>query len=137
MRVTPVAEPIDANGESRPKVALGPRGEVYVTWTRKGRTMHIGDVRFARSLDGRRFTAPVTVNDDGLRTGHRFDTLAAARAGASTLAWIDTREQERARRRWEARRWARRLYLAASGDGGRSFGPQPQDRRRRVRVLPR
>src|SRR5690606_37017431 len=73
VRVNTTPEEIDANGESRPKIVLGNKGEIYVTYTRSGERAYTGDIRFARSLDGgRTFSAPVTVNDDGLQTGHRF-----------------------------------------------------------------
>jgi hypothetical protein len=122
-RVTRVPEPIDANGESRPKIAVGPGGRIYVTWTRKGRTMHIGDVRFARSGGpGRAFEAPVTLNDDGLEGTHRFDSLAVDAQGRVRVAWVDTRDRERARANGGAPVEAA-LYLAESRDGGRHFVP--------------
>src|SRR5215210_247930 len=81
-RVTPQPETIDANGESRPKIALGRKGEVYVSWTRSGKKPYTGDIRFARSLDGgKTFDAPRTINDDGVETGHRFDALLVAGDG--------------------------------------------------------
>ena len=35
--VTPQAEEIDANSESRPKIVVGPAGQIYVTYTRLGK----------------------------------------------------------------------------------------------------
>src|SRR5690606_30548117 len=80
------SEAVDANGEARPKVAIGPAGEIFVTWTRKGQALYTGDIRFARSVDGgRTFSTPVTINDDNLPVGHRFDSLAVAPDGTVVI----------------------------------------------------
>ena len=121
--VTPQAEEIDANSESRPKIALGPAGQIYVTFTRLGATPYTGDVRFARSLDGgRSFSEPTTINDDGLAVGHRFDTLAVTSEGLIYVAWIDKRDQEAAAREHRAYEGAA-LYYTVSRDGGGTFVP--------------
>lgn len=120
-RVTTEPEDVDANGESRPKIAIGPGGEVYVTWTRYGQRAYTGDVRFSRSLDGgRTFDAPRTVNDDGLETGHRFDALAVAPHGTIYVAWIDKRDLERATAAGAEYEGAA-LYYTVSRDRGASF----------------
>ena len=119
VRVNAAPEAIDANGESRPKIALGPRGELYVSYTRKLATPYSGEIRFSRSTDGgRTFTPPITVNDDGLETGHRFDALAVGPDGQITLAWIDKRDRERA---GSTPYEGAALYYAVSADGGRTF----------------
>ena len=120
-RVTRAAEPVDANGESRPKIALGRRNEVYVTWTRSGKKPYTGDIRFARSLDGgKSFEAPRTINDDGVETGHRFDALAVAGDGTVHVAWIDKRDLDRARAAKKAYDGAA-LYHTFSRDRGATF----------------
>jgi hypothetical protein len=120
-RVNPEPEKIDANGEARPKIAIGSKGEIFVSYTRKLDKPYTGDVRFSRSTDGgRTFSAPVTVNDDGLVTGHRFDTLAVSPAGEVHLFWIDKRDLERAaaqKQKYEGGA----LYQAVSTDGGQTF----------------
>jgi len=119
--VNPEAEPIDANGEARPKIAIGAKGEVYVSYTRKLAKPYTGEIRFSRSTDGgRSFSPPVTVNDDGLATGHRFDTLAVAPNGDVHLVWIDKRDGEAAAARGDAYEGAA-LYDAVSIDGGATF----------------
>ncbi|ODS53961.1 MAG: hypothetical protein ABS36_12220 [Acidobacteria bacterium SCN 69-37] len=119
--VTPQPEALDANGEARPKVVIGRNGEVLVSWTRKGEALYTGDIRFARSIDGgRTFSAPVTVNDDGLPIGHRFDSLGVAPDGTVVLVWIDKRDLERATAANEAYAGAA-LYVATSLDGGATF----------------
>jgi hypothetical protein len=120
VRVSPDAESIDANGEARPKVAVGPRGDVYVSYTRKGVRPFTGDIRFARRLADGGFAAPITVNDDGLATGHRFDTLAVSSNGDVHLVWIDKRDTERAKQMGRPYDGAA-LYHAVSTDRGRTF----------------
>jgi hypothetical protein len=122
--VTSEEERIDANGEGRPKIAFGKDGAILVTWTQKvdepGKP-YSGLIRFARSADrGRSFSRPITLNDDGLATGHRFDALAVAPSGAVLVAWIDKRDLERALSRGESYAGAS-VYLARSEDSGRSF----------------
>jgi hypothetical protein len=122
IRVNPAPEDVDANSESRPKIAVGPLGQIYVSYTRAGVKPYTGDIRFARSLDhGRTFSAPVTVNDDGLETGHRFDTLAVGQDGRVMVAWIDKRDLDEAGRAGRPYDGAA-LYYAVSSDEGRSFG---------------
>jgi hypothetical protein len=121
VRVTRVPEKIDANGEARPKIATDGAGRVFVSWTRKGAQPYTGDVRFARSTDGgRTFGPPVTVNDDGLPTGHRFDALSVGPSGEVLLAWVDKRDLERAKGAGQAYDGAA-IYSAVSRDGGRTF----------------
>ena len=121
IEVTRQAESVDANGESRPKIAIGRRGEVYVTYTRLGVRPYTGDIRFSRSLDGgRTFEPPRTINDDGLDTGHRFDTLAVAPDGAVFVVWIDKRDLERATASQRAYEGAA-LYFTTSRDRGATF----------------
>jgi hypothetical protein len=123
VRVTPEAEPIDANGEARPKIALGRDGEIFVSWTRTGAKPFTGDIRFAVSRDGgRTFSPPVTVNDDGLEIGHRFDSLHVNRAGHVYIAWIDKRDLEHAVAHGHSYSGAA-LYFTLSTDGGRTFQP--------------
>jgi hypothetical protein len=120
VRVNPDPESIDANGEARPKIAAGPRGQIYVSYTRKGDRPFTGDIRFSRRLADGGFAAPITVNDDGLATGHRFDTLAVSPNGDVYLVWIDKRDLERAKERAQPYAGAA-LYQAVSTDGGNSF----------------
>lgn len=120
VRVNAEAEQVETNGEGRPKLALGPRQEVYVSWTRST-GMYSGDIRFSRSLDGGgRFAPPVTVNDDGTDAGNRFDSLWVDDAGDVYLAWIDKRDGEAARAAGEEYRGAA-VYYTVSSDRGATF----------------
>jgi len=116
-------EKIDANGEGRPKIAATKEGTLLVSWTKKLEKAYSGLIRFSRSTDGgKSFTPPVTLNDDGLETGHRFDALAVAPSGAILAAWIDKRDLERARSEGKPYTGAA-IYVAVSRDGGRTFEP--------------
>jgi hypothetical protein len=116
-------ERIDANGEGRPKIAFGKDGVILVTWTQKLDKPYSGLIRFARSTDGgRSFSAPVTLNDDGLVTGHRFDALAVSPSGDVLVAWIDKRDLERAQARGKSYAGAA-VYLTTSDDSGATFRP--------------
>jgi hypothetical protein len=119
------AEPegIETNGEGRPKIAVGPEGTIYVSWTRKLAKPYSGDIRFSRSLDGGAgFEAPRTVNDDGLEIGHRFDSLFVDSNGDVYLTWVDKRDLDAAESRGEAYLGAS-LFYTVSTDRGASFVP--------------
>jgi hypothetical protein len=115
------AEPVAASAENRPKLALGPRGEIYVSWTSPLPRPYTGRIRFARSLDGgAHFSAPITVHHDRAEITHRFDALAVDAAGRVLVLWIDKRDLEAARAAGEPYRGAA-VYYAWSGDRGASF----------------
>lgn len=119
--VNPVPERIAADGENRPKLAFGPRGEIYVSWTQLLDEPFAGHVRFARSLDdGKTFSTPITVNDDRAPISHRFESLAVDGRGHVWLVWLDKRDQAAALRRGVPYPGAA-LYSALSEDGGASF----------------
>ncbi len=121
--VTREGEKIDANGEGRPKIAATKDGTLLVSWTKKLEKPYSGLIRFSRSTDGgKSFTPPVTLNDDGLETGHRFDALAVAPTGEILVAWIDKRDLERAMAEGKPYIGAA-IYVAVSRDGGRRFEP--------------
>ena len=121
VRANAAPEPVYTNGENRPKVAFGPDGEIYVSWTKVTEGSFAGDIRFTRSTDGGRHFEPVrTVNDDGLQTSHRFETLYTDPGGNVYLAWLDKRDQVRMAEEDGAYRGAA-LYYTVSTDGGRTF----------------
>lgn len=126
--VNAAAEEIGADGDARPKIAAGPRGELYVTWTKPLSKPYTGDIRFARSLDsGRTFGAPLTVHTDRQEITHRFDSIAVNRAGQVFVVWIDKRDgvaavaaTPDAKAKPDAYRGAA-VYFAVSDDLGASF----------------
>ncbi len=119
------AEPEDAefNGENRPKIVVAPDGTVMLSWTTKTSSQFTGEIRFSRSVDGgRSFETPRTINDDGLHTGHRFDSLFLTESGKLYLTWIDKRDMEATLARNEAYPGAA-IYYTVSTDMGASFVP--------------
>jgi hypothetical protein len=90
-----------------PGLALGPGGEVYVTWS-SSKPKPVGglfasDLFLSRSLDGgRSFEPPLRVNDDR-PIAHSFEDLAVAPDGTVLLAWIDSREGASQTATWVAR----------------------------------
>ena len=95
VKVNAVAEKVYTNGENRAKVAFGRKSEVYVSWTREVEGgPFFGDIRFTRSTDGGKTFEPIkTINDDGLVTSHRFETMFVNTAGDIFMAWLDKRDQ--------------------------------------------
>lgn len=122
MRVTATIEPTDPGADARPKIAIGLRGELYVSWTRPLGKPYTGEIRFARSLDGgHSFSGPVTVHADRQEITHRFDALAVNNLGQLFVAWIDKRDGvAAARAKALPYRWAA-VYYAVSDDQGASF----------------
>lgn len=85
-------EEISARNESRPKIAFDKFQGVYLSWTTPKEEKYTADVRFTYSSDyGKTFTQPVTVNNDNLVTGHRFNELAVTDEGDISIVWLDSR----------------------------------------------
>ncbi len=96
IRVNATAEPVAADGENRPKLAFGPRGELYVTWTSPTSEKYTGDVRFARSLDGgATWSTPTVLHRDRQRISHRFESIIVDGEGRVFVAWLDKRDLEK------------------------------------------
>jgi len=119
--VNTVPETIYANGENRPKIALGKDEEILISWTQKTAERFSGNIRFSRSIDGgNSFSVPITVNDDGLMTSHRFDQLHVTPSGRVYIAWLDKRDKVAAMAEGGKYKGAA-LYYAVSNDAGLSF----------------
>lgn len=120
VRVTPEPEDAEYNGENRPKIIVS-GDTVLVSWTLKTSPTFTGEIRFARSTDaGRRFSRPVTINDDGLFTGHRFESMLLTESGHLYLAWLDKRDLEQAAASDENYAGAA-VYYTVSTDLGATF----------------
>ncbi len=123
--VNAVPEGIGAEGDARPKIALGVKGELYVTWTKPLSKPYTGEIRFARSLDGgKSFSAPVTVHADRQEITHRFDALTVTRDGKLFIAWIDKRDGLAAVKNKNGKNAHYRgaaVYFAVSDNQGASF----------------
>lgn len=116
--VNATTEPVSADGENRPKLAFGPAGEMYVTWTSPTSAKYTGDIRFARSLDaGKSWSAPITVHRDRQRISHRFESLLVDRSGRIWIAWIDKRDLHAAHQQQHAYAGAA-IYYSVSLDRG-------------------
>lgn len=123
VEVNQAAEKIYDEGENRPKIAFGPQGEIYVTWSHPLAKLYTGYVRFARSLDGgKHFSAPVTVNHDLAKITHRFDALAVDGHGRVMVAWVDKRDEVKAKAAGKPYLGAA-IYYSWSDDGGKTFAP--------------
>lgn len=120
--VTLAPEPTDPGGDAQPKIALGPGGEIYVTWTRPLDLPFSGEIKFSRSLDGgRTFQAPIVVHRDRQVITHRFDTLAVNSTGQVFAAWIDKRDVVAAAKAGDPPYRGAAVYFAVSDDRGATF----------------
>jgi hypothetical protein len=123
VEVNAIAEKIYDEGENRPKIAFGPKGQIYVTWSHPLAGPWTGYVRFARSLDGgKHFSTPITVNHDLAKITHRFDALAVDGHGRVVVAWIDKRDEVKAKAAGKPYLGAA-IYYSWSDDGGKTFAP--------------
>jgi len=119
--VNTAPERIYDDGENRPKILLGKRDEIFVSWTHKTPGRYSGDVRFARSLDkGKHFDTPITINADQSLISHRFDAMSLDQDGRIFITWIDKRDQQKAKDRQQEYAGAS-IYYAISEDNGVSF----------------
>jgi len=122
-RVNPPATSADSLHQA-PGLAVGPGGEVYVTWSstkpKPEGVLFASDLYLSRSLDGgRTFEAPLRVNDDR-PISHSFENLALAPDGTVLVAWIDSRDGARQTATYVARVTERgsRLDRVTRLDGG-------------------
>lgn len=121
VRVNAVVEPVAADGENRPKLAFGPGGEIYVTWTSPTSPKFTGDIRFARSLDGGKiWSKPAVVHRDRQLITHRFESLLVDAKGRLWVTWVDKRDLKAAEVAGRAYRGAA-IYYAHSDDRGATW----------------
>ncbi len=122
VRVTPQPEVTDTGSDARPKIACGPGGEIYVSWTRPMTKPYTGEIRFARSVDGgATFAAPLIVHADRQEITHRFDALAVDARGRVVVAWVDKRDLVTARPVGSVAYRGAAIYFAVSDDRGATF----------------
>jgi len=95
VRVNPEGMSVDSLHQP-PGVAVGPAGELYLSWS-SPKPIPVGglfasDLRLSRSLDGgRTFEVPLRVNEDR-PISHSFEGLAVASDGTVLVSWIDSRD---------------------------------------------
>jgi hypothetical protein len=116
---------IAADGENRPKLAFGPRGQVVLSYTQPLGKPYTGRVRMLRSGDGgASFSAPYTVHADQQEITHRFESIAFDAQGVLHTVWIDKRDLELAPKVGKKSSYrGAAIYRNESRDGGASFGP--------------
>ena len=121
--VTPQPEAVTADGENRPKLAVGADGTVHVSWTQGLAKPMSAHIRYARSTDGgKTFSTPMILNDDRQIVSHRFDALAVDGKGRVAVTWLDARSRS-GRTANKSPQTDVGLYAALSADGGATFAP--------------
>ena len=85
---------VAADGESRPKLAVGPEGRLVLAYNRPLGRAYTGEVRLIESIDGgRSWSEPITVHQDRQPIAHRFESIAFDAQGNLHVWWIDKRDQ--------------------------------------------
>jgi hypothetical protein len=85
------AAKIDPGPDSRPGIAIGGDGQLFVSYTVFTGADYVGRVYVGRSTDGgRSFVPPEPITDD--TASQRFTRLIADASGKILAAWIDKRE---------------------------------------------
>jgi hypothetical protein len=121
VKVNSAIQTIAAKGEARPKIAVGPQGNIYLTWTQGLAKRFTGYIWFSRSIDGgKSFEAPQIVHQDRAEITHRFDALNISSDGKITVAWVDKRDLVAAKKLGKPYTGAA-IYYAVSTDDGKSF----------------
>ena len=128
VQVTPNAQKIGADGEARPTIAIGPEGNIYLTWTEALKRPFTGYIWFSRSINGgKSFEKPIIVHTDRAEITHRFDELNVAKTGDAkgkvTVTWIDKRDLIAAKSAGKPYEGAA-IYYASSSNQGASFAPE-------------
>jgi hypothetical protein len=118
VKVNNKAQKIAAKGEARPKIAIGPQGNLYLTWTEGLSKPFTGYIWFARSLDGgKTFEQPKIVHQDRAEITHRFDALHVSPDGRITVTWVDKRDLESAKKAGKPYTGAAIYYAVSTNDG--------------------
>ena len=124
VQVNKTAQKIGADGEARPKIAISPEGNIYLTWTEALKTPFSGYIWFARSINaGKSFEKPQIVHTDRAEITHRFDALHVSPNGKITVTWVDKRDLLAAKAGNKKYDGAA-IYYASSNDKGASFVPE-------------
>jgi len=108
--------PIEAHGESPPKIAYGRDGALnalyVVAKVVPGKRFPLASLRFVRSTDdGKSWSAPVTVTDASEFGSNNFHALHTADDGSVYVAWLDGRQGKSA------------AFMTRSDDGGKTWAP--------------
>ncbi|MFM2440678.1 MAG: hypothetical protein RLZZ349_405, partial [Pseudomonadota bacterium] len=121
MAINTIAQKIAADGEARPKIVIGPEGNIYLTWTEALKTPFSGYIWFVRSINsGKSFDKPYIVHQDRSEITHRFDALNVSPNGNVTVTWVDKRDLIAAKATNKPYDGAA-IYYAVSSNKGASF----------------
>jgi len=124
IKINAQSQKIGADGEARPKIAVGAEGNVYVTWTEGLKAPFSGYIWFARSINqGKTFEPPMLVHQDKAEITHRFDSLNVNSQGKITVTWVDKRDLIAAKAAGKPYDGAA-IYYAVSENGGSSFSTE-------------
>ena len=85
--------PIEAHGESPPKISYAPDGALdaiyVVSKVVPGKRFPLAALRFVRSMNaGKTWSAPVTVTSDAVFGAHNFHALHVAPDGVTYVSWL-------------------------------------------------
>jgi hypothetical protein len=121
MAINTIAQKVAADGEARPKIVIGPEGNIYLTWTEALKTPFSGYIWFVRSINsGKSFDKPYIVHQDRSEITHRFDALNVSPNGNVTVTWVDKRDLIAAKIANKPYDGAA-IYYAVSSNKGASF----------------
>lgn len=124
LRVSPAEQKVTAHGESRPKIAIGQHGEIYVAWVQNLPARFSGYIWFTRSIDGgKSFEAPYIVHQDRAEISHAFEEIAVAPDGTITVVWLDARDFVMAKKNGKSHVGSS-VYYAVSKNAGQSFSQE-------------
>lgn len=122
--VNKAAMKVAAHHEARPKIAVAKNGHVYVSWTEPLKQHYAGNIWFSRSIDGgKSFEKPYIVHQNRDIITHRYAALNVAENGTITIAWLDKRDFEAAKKADRAYEGAA-VYYAVSNNDGKQFEPE-------------
>lgn len=122
VKVNQQAQNISLMGETRPKIAIGTHGEIYVAWMQNLKPRFSGYIWFARSIDGgKSFEKPYVVHQDRAEIGHAFEVMQVTADGNITIVWLDSRDSLAAKKA-NSPFSGSSIYYATSSNKGQSFG---------------
>ena len=121
IKVHPLPQMINAEGEARPKIAIDLSDNIYLTWTEALKKPVAGYLWFARSIDaGKTFEKPYIVHEYKTEIARDFDSLNVTPEGNITVTWVDQRDfiaAEAAGKKY----LGAAIYYMVSQDKGASF----------------